>query len=153
MKLPANIVRFFSKKGSVIVSSISPDEHIHTSVKGVVGIEEEGKVYVIDLYHNETFKNLSANNRVTLTGIDEKSFVGFALQGTGKVISYADAASHVVLAWENAIVKRITDRMIKNIQDGIKTHKHHEALLPDVPRYVIEVSVDRIVNLSPPASV
>ena len=56
--LPKKIISFLTKQGYVIVSSVDPQGKIHSSAKGVVGIEEQGKVFLIDLFHARTYNNL-----------------------------------------------------------------------------------------------
>jgi len=42
--------------------------------------------------------------------------------------------------------------MIKSVQKGVKSAVHHEAELPVKPKYLIEMNVESIIDLSPPKS-
>ena len=41
-RISKEIIRFFVKQGFVIVSTIDKDGSIHTSAKGIVGVEKDG---------------------------------------------------------------------------------------------------------------
>ena len=152
IKIPNNIVKFLEKQGFVIVSSIDENGSIHCSAKGVVCVEPNGKIFVIDLYKNKTFKNLSKNHITSITAVDEKEFLGFTLQGTAKIVNNKDIKDTIVLKWENKIFNRISKRIKDSVQMQSKSIKHFEAYLPKKPSYLIEIDVKNIVNLSPPSS-
>jgi len=44
----------------------------------------------------------------------------------------------------------MSNRVSKGVQAGSKSSGHFEAELPQHPQYLIEVDVDKIVDLSPP---
>ena len=149
MKLPNNVIRFLGKQGLVIVSTLDAQGSIHCSAKGIVGIEKEGKVFVIDLYKSRTFKNLKRNLTASITAVDEHNFEGYTLQGIAKIVYREEIQDHIVKEWESQIVKRISTRIIKSIQSEKKTQSHFEAELPSQPKYLIEIDVKNIIDLSP----
>ncbi len=150
MKLSEDICSFFEKQGIVIVSSLEADKKVHCSIKSIVGIEEVGKIYIIDLYKNKTYKNLKLNPIVSITAIDEHSFKGYTMQGKAKIVVHTEIEDHIVNKWEEKIIRRISARMIKSIQKGVTSKIHHEAELPHKPKYLIEIDVEKIIDLSPP---
>ncbi len=150
MKLKREIVRLFEKQGFVIVSTIDDKGRIHCSAKGIVGIDEGGKVFVIDLYKYRTYKNLKKNSTVSITAVDENNFAGFTLQGDAKIVPREEIEEHIVQEWEKRIVRRISTRIIKSVQSDAKTRSHFEAELPTHPKYLIEIDVKNIIDLSPP---
>jgi len=150
MRLPENVYKFFVKQGYVIVSTLDEKGGIHCSAKGIVGIEAEGKVFIIDLYHHSTYHNLLKNNLVSITAVNEKEFTGYTLQGTAKIIPREDIQDHIVAKWEDAIIARISNRVQNSIQAGKKSDTHHEAHLPYHPKYLIEIDVENIIDLTPP---
>ena len=87
-------------------------------------------------------------NQEIITAIDEKHFKGYTLQGKAKIVPRKEIESHIVDKWEDKIIRRISKRMIESIQSGSKTREHHEAKLPKHPKYLIEIDVEKIVNLS-----
>jgi len=152
IELSDEIIKLFSKQGAIIISTIDTQKRIHCSVKGLVGIEKEGKVFVIDLYTGKTHRNLLENTTVSLTVVDEDRFMGFTLQGKAKLVSRADIKEHIVKEWENRIIQRVSKRMIASIQRGVTTKKHFEVHLPKHPQHLIEIDVERIIDLSPPSA-
>jgi len=151
MELPQKAVDCLEKQGIVIVSTLDEKGNIHCAVKGIVGIEKEGKVFVVDLFLNRTFRNLKRDSRVSITAVDERRFIGYTLQGKAKIVLSKDMKSHIVPEWENRIIQRITQRVVKNVQTGVKSKSPFEAGLPHSPKYLIEIDVEKIIDLSPPS--
>ncbi|MFC1666507.1 pyridoxamine 5'-phosphate oxidase family protein [Candidatus Omnitrophota bacterium] len=150
MKLSQRVIHFLEEKKVVIVSTLNAEGKIHCAVKGIVGIEQKGKVFLIDLYTHETFNNLRNNQTISITAVDEHKFQGYTLQGHARLIPRKEIHGHIVAEWERRILKRISTRMIKNIQASTKSKSHFEAELPSKPKYVIEIDVTDIIDLSPP---
>ena len=149
MKLPKDVMDFLEARGTVIVSTFDEQGRIHCSVKGLVGIEESGKILVIDLYLRRTFENLERNSAISLTAVDEQNFIGFTLQGKAKMVPQEEMQDQIIHRWGNRIVRRISDRVMRNLQANTMTSTHHEAVLPE-PKYLMEVEVENIIDLSPP---
>ncbi len=152
MELPNNVIHFFEKQRVVIVSTVDYKGRIHCAAKGIIGLEKSGQVFVIDLYHHNTFKNLSNNATVTITSVDENHFAGFSLQGKAKIVPREEIKGHIIEEWESRIVERISKRIMKSVQKGSTAKNHFESNLPLHPKYLIEVDVDHIINLAPPSN-
>jgi len=146
--LPESIIRFFNSQRFSIVSTIDKDGSPHNACKGIVDINKNGKVYLLDLYMAGTYENLKRNSRISITAVDEHKFKGYCLKGRAKIIAKDKVAKRILKLWENKITSRISHRLLKNIQ-GEKGHvAHPEALLPK-PEYLIAVDVNEIVDLIP----
>ncbi len=150
MELPDKVVSFLKKQSFVIVSTIDPDGRIHCSAKGIVGVHKEGRVFVIDLYHNKTYNNLKNDPRVSITQVDEHSFTGYTLSGQAKIVLKDDIHDDHIKEWEKRVLKRISERLIKSVRSGKVSSAHYEAQLPEEPKYLIEINVENIIDLSPP---
>lgn len=150
MKISDDAVHFLKNQSTVIVSTLTEKGEIHCSAKGIVGVVAEGKVFVIDLYRNRTYRNIKANPTVSITAINEHKFIGYTLQGKAKIVARKDIEEHIVKAWENKIIERISSRIIRSVQSGVKSQSHFEAELPHKPKYLIEIDVENIIDLSPP---
>jgi uncharacterized pyridoxamine 5'-phosphate oxidase family protein len=142
------IVGFLSKQKFVIVSTLDSDGSIHCSAKGIVGIEETGKVYLIDLYRSGTFRNLKNNPLVTLTAVNEHEFTGYSLKGKAKIVEREEIKDHIIKEWEERVIDRISQRVIKNIKKDKGSTKHPESRFPH-PQYLIEIDVKNIADLTP----
>ena len=147
-RLSPAIVQFFEKQGFVVASTLDKKRGIHASAKGIVGIEARGVIYLLDLYRQKTFQNLKRNSNISLVAVDEHAFRGYVLKGRAKVFKEKKFKRKIIEAWEERIVRRISRRIVKNIQQKKIRGYHPEALLPR-PEYLIKVEVDEIVDLTP----
>lgn len=146
--LSEEVIYFLKKQSYVIVSTISEDGTIQNACKGLVKVSEDGRVYLLDLYLGATYRNLKENPHISLTAADEHSFSGYCLKGKAKLIPREELSGDIIKSWEEAIVSRLTSRLLRNIR-GEKGHSAHpEALLPK-PKYMIMVEVDDVVDLTP----
>ncbi|MFC1623971.1 pyridoxamine 5'-phosphate oxidase family protein [Candidatus Omnitrophota bacterium] len=147
-RLNEGIIRFFHNQHYTIVTTIGKDGGPHTSCKGIVEIDKNGKVYLLDLYMEETYENLKRNPRISITAVDGHKFMGYSLKGIAKIVKREKLKSRTIKAWEDKITKRLSHRLLKNIR-GEKGHpRHPEALLPK-PEYLIAVEVKEIIDLTP----
>lgn len=147
-RLTDEIVNFFQDQGFVIVTTIDSNGYPNNSCKGLVEIDRDGHVYLLDLYHAKTRRNLETNPHVSITAIDEHRFIGYSLKGNARIVTQGEIKPHLVKAWEERIASRLTSRLLKNIR-GEKGHAAHpEALLPE-PKYMIAIDVEEVVDLTP----
>jgi general stress protein 26 len=147
-RLSADIAHFFKTQGCVIVSTIDNNGFTHTSCKGLVKIEEQGRVYLLDLYMGRTYENLKRDPHLSITAVDEHKFIGYCLKGEARLIHKHELAPEIIKAWEEKITSRLTKRLIKNLREEKGHPAHPEALLPN-PEYLIVVEVEEIVDLTP----
>ena len=146
--LTDRIIHFFENQGFVIVSTIGTNGIPHSSCKGIVQIQKEGRVYLLDLYKTKTYRNLQSNTNISITAVDEHKFEGYCLKGKAKIVDGRDLDLQTIKAWEEKIAGRITKRMIRNIREDKVITRHSEALLPR-PEYLIMMGVEEIVDLIP----
>lgn len=147
-RLPEEVIDFLHKQGFVVVSTIDKDGSAHSSCKGIVKINQNGRIYLLDLYKEKTYENLQHNSRITLTSVDEHRFRGFCLKGRAKIAREGKLSHHIIRAWEKRLTHRLTQRVLKNIR-GEKGHaRHPEALMPR-PEYMIMMEVKEVVDLTP----
>ncbi|HAJ57614.1 MAG TPA: hypothetical protein DCL35_07600 [Candidatus Omnitrophica bacterium] len=147
-KLNDEIVNFFYNQGCVIVSTIDENGYPSNACKGIVEIDNNGHVYLLDLYQAKTRSNLERDPHISITAIDEHKFVGYSLKGKARIVTQGEIRAHLAKAWEERITSRLTSRLLRNIR-GEKGHaRHPEALLPE-PQYLISIDVDEIVDLTP----
>jgi len=85
-KLSDAIIQFFRSQGCVIVSTIGKDGFPHSSCKGIIKINPNGRVYLLDLYRARTYENLKQNSRISITAIDEHKFIGYCLKGKAEML-------------------------------------------------------------------
>jgi predicted pyridoxine 5'-phosphate oxidase superfamily flavin-nucleotide-binding protein len=147
-EIPREIIRFFGSQRYAIVGTVGRDGTPHAACKGIVKMEAECRVFLFDLYTGNTSRNLKANPRMSITVVDEERFKGYCLKGTARLVKRAEIDPAMIEEWRGKISGRITHRIIRSIQ-GVKGHpRHPEALLP-VPKRLIVLDVDEIVDLTP----
>ena len=150
MKPDKDILNFFEKQDSVIVSTINVAGSIHCAVKGIVSTKEEEKIFLIDLYLRETFKNLKKNPTISITALDEHLFKGYTIQGEAEIIFRDKIHEEIFADWERRVVERISKRVSRSVGAGLQSRVHHEAHLPTHPQYLIKVTIKNVVDLRPP---
>jgi uncharacterized pyridoxamine 5'-phosphate oxidase family protein len=145
--LSSDIIHFLQRQGFVVVSTIDAQGNIHSVAKGIVGFEQS-KIYIIDLYRAHTYKNLQRNPTISITAIDEHQFIGYTFKGKAEIISQDKIEKNIIKKWEQRVVSRISERVVKSVKQD-KTAPHQpEALFP-YPQYLIVMSVEEIVDLAP----
>ena len=148
IKLEEKVVDFLMLQPYTIISSVEAKGLPHNSCKGIVQIDPKGLVYLLDLYHGSTSKNLKENASCAITAVNEHKFRGYCLKGKARLADDKDLTEELKEAWEKRVAKRITQRLLKNIS-GQKGHPEHpEALLPQ-PKYLIVMEVEEVVDLTP----
>jgi predicted pyridoxine 5'-phosphate oxidase superfamily flavin-nucleotide-binding protein len=150
MKLDDEIIHFLCRQHYTVISSVDKDGAVHNSCKGIVNIDQAGHIYLLDLYKQRTYENLKANSNISLTAVDEHKFKGYTLKGKAHIISEDKISPDIMAAWDKKISGRISHRILKNIK-GEKGHKSHPEVLLPRPEYIIEMRVDKIVDLTPHA--
>jgi len=148
MILSQDLIYFFNKQNFVIVSSLDGEGNINNSCKGLVQINKNGSIYLLDLYKKNTYHNLLKNRNISLTAVNEHSFQGYCLEGKARIVNIKVLKEDVIKLWENKLAARITQRVLNNIK-GKKGHwTHPEVLLPK-PEYLILMNVSKIIDLTP----
>ncbi|MFA5388201.1 MAG: pyridoxamine 5'-phosphate oxidase family protein [Candidatus Omnitrophota bacterium] len=148
INLPEGVIKFFNSQRFSIVSTIDKDGSPHNACKGMVDIEKDGRVYLLDLYRGKTFENLARNSSISVTAVDEHKFAGYCLKGKARMLDKEKIESRIIKLWEKKITGRISHRLLKNIKEEKGHVSHPEALLPK-PEYMILVDVEEVIDLMP----
>ncbi|MFA5115048.1 MAG: pyridoxamine 5'-phosphate oxidase family protein [Candidatus Omnitrophota bacterium] len=148
MKVPREVVHFFEEQGCVIVTSIDEKGRPHSACKGIVKIDPEGRFYLLDLYRAATYSNIRRNPRVSITAFNEHTFRGYCLKGKAKALARDNIEGSILKDWEDRIASRITQRVIRDIREEKTQSRHPEAFLPK-PTYMIAITVEQIIDLTP----
>ena len=150
MNIPEDLRHFLMKQHFVIVSTIDSDGNIHSSCKGIVDVELDGKIFLLDLYKARTLKNLKNDSRITLTVVDEHHFKGYAIVGKAEIVDKEKLTADMLHAWNKKVLKRISHRIVKHVTSDTqrKDNPLPETKFPE-PEYLIEVDVSKIINLAP----
>ena len=147
VSVSSDIIYFLQRQGFVIVSTIDLQGYIHSVAKGIAGLEES-KIYIIDLYRATTYKNLQANPTISITAVDERQFIGYTLKGKAEIIPREQIEEDIIKKWEEKVVARISQRVVRSVKEYKKAPHQPEARFPH-PQYLIVMSVEEIVDLAP----
>lgn len=147
-KLSKEIIYFFQNQSFTIVSTIDKRGRPHNSCKGLVKIEPDGHIYLLDLYKEKTFENLKQNPHISITAVEEHKFKGYCLKGRAKTIALDKLKPDILTAWEDKITSRITQRVLRNIR-GEKGHSSHPEIQLPKPEYLILMEVEKVIDLTP----
>ncbi|MCM8799428.1 MAG: pyridoxamine 5'-phosphate oxidase family protein [Candidatus Omnitrophica bacterium] len=147
MQIPKKVVDFLESRTFVIVSTLDKSGSIHNSCKGIVGIDKKGVIYLLDLYQAHTYRNLKSHPYISITAVDEHRFEGYCLKGKVELLKEDLIEPEIIRLWDKNIIRRITQRIIKNLKEEKSHVGHPEATFPQ-PRYLIKMEVERIVDLA-----
>lgn len=146
-KIPEPVIDFLRTQSFVVIASLDKNGFPHTSCKDIVKIDPEGQVYLVDVYHGLTAENIRRNPQVSISAVDEHKFIGYCLKGRALLIS-EDISQEIIKTWEDKITSRLAKRLLKNLS-GDKSSRHHpEASMP-LPKHIILIEVEDIVDLAP----
>jgi len=145
VELSRTVVNFFEKQQIVLVSTADKKGVINIAIKGIAKIESEGIIYIIDLYDGNTRLNLKDNPNITIASVNEEIFRGWQIKGIAKEHD-SQETQKILEHWDKKIVQRISNRIISNIKKKTKLD-HSEIHLPK-PKYIIEMKVTEIIDLS-----
>ena len=148
MNIPDDVENLLQKEHFIVISSLYKDKTVHTSAKGVIKVDLKGKIFILDLYKGKTYHNIKRNPHVTLTAINERNFRGYSIEGRAKIVRKETVPKSALKLWEEKITKRIARRIISHVKDERMERDIPEASFP-LPKYLIEVSVNKIVDLAP----
>jgi uncharacterized pyridoxamine 5'-phosphate oxidase family protein len=147
-RLNDDVMDFFKTPSFVIVTTIDPDGTPHDSCKDVVRLSRDGRIYLLDLYMRNTFRNLKSNPNMCVAGVDEHHFAGYCLKGIGRIIKIDELRVQVIKAWQKKVDSRIVTRILRNMKDERGHPAQPESLLPR-PEYMIVMDVSDIIDLTP----
>ncbi len=146
-KFPADVLHFFHSQGFVIVTTIDKNGQPHNACKGIVKILPRGRIYLLDLYHAGTYNNLTKNDRISVTAVDEHRFIGYSLEGSARIVQNEKIPSRIIAEWEKQLTARVAQRIIRNIHEQKGHPSHPESSFPK-PKYMIVMDVEKITDLS-----
>ena len=146
--IPAAIADFLQLQGFVIISSIDEQGFPHNSCKGIVRIDKRGEIYLIDVYHGLTCRNIKREPKISICAVDEHKFMGYCLKGKARIMPDDEISHEIIKFWEDNITSRLAKRLLKNLAEEKSRSHHPEASLPG-PKHLISVVVEEIVDLAP----
>ncbi|MFA5069496.1 MAG: pyridoxamine 5'-phosphate oxidase family protein [Candidatus Omnitrophota bacterium] len=148
MRISDEVAHFLNKQGYTVISTIDEYGYVHNSCKGIINIDVRGHIQLLDLYKQATHANLKRNPVISLTVVDEHKFIGYSLKGHARIMDKKDIQQDILKAWNKKISSRLSGRLMKNVKGDRGHAGHPEAILPE-PEYIIEMDVDKVIDLAP----
>lgn len=142
------VIDFLRTQDFVIVSSIDKNGFPHSSAKAMVKIIPAGKIYLVDVYSGVTSENIKHNQHISISALDEHKFIGYCLKGKAIKIPDNFMSQEMIKTWEENITARLAKRLLRNLSQDQGQRHHPEASLP-LPKQLIVLEVEKIVNLAP----
>jgi general stress protein 26 len=147
-ELTAEVLHFLKKQNFVIVATVDDNGIPHSSCKGMVDIDPQGKIYLLDLYTGHTYNNIKKRPQVNISAVDEHKFTGFCLKGEAHIVKEEELSEDIRKMWQDKIASRVSHRIIKKIH-GEKGHPAHPEILMPHPKYMIAMDVFDVIDLTP----
>lgn len=148
MILSQKVINFLKEQEFLTFATLNPRGKIHISIKGLIEVYPDGKLYILDLYHGRTYHNLKKNPWATVSAVDAHLFQGYALQGEAEIVNIENVDEDIHRKWEKNIARRVSRRLLRNVKRGVSSSKHPEASFPQ-PRYLILFRVKKVIDLAP----
>jgi len=119
----------------------------NVSLKGIIKFDaEEGIIYFLDLFCQNTEKNLKENRKIALAVVDHKNFKGFQFKGTAELIDSGVEFEQCKNEWHISKHNRFRERVNHNIRELFKDTAS-ELDLPE-PKYLVKIKVEEIIDLA-----
>jgi predicted pyridoxine 5'-phosphate oxidase superfamily flavin-nucleotide-binding protein len=123
VKISQEVQEFISGK-LAWVATATPDGVPNVTPKGTVKVLDDEHVLFADLFSLKTRANLENNPEVAVTVVDEKTFQGYQIKGTARLIDSGPLYTQVAEELKKAPME-----------------------LPP-PKYVVEITVNAVYNQS-----
>jgi predicted pyridoxine 5'-phosphate oxidase superfamily flavin-nucleotide-binding protein len=147
MQFSEDIISLLKNKSLANVATADKKDQPNVSLKGIVDFnEQEGTLYFLDLFCNNTRKNLQENEKVAITVVDYDNFLGYQFKGTVEIIDSGAEFEKYSFEWNLKKHNRFRDRINWNMSRFVKDTQS-ELDLPK-PKYLVKVTVNETINLA-----
>jgi len=139
------------------VATSKEDSDINIAIKAVIDFsDEEQKIYFLDMFKGTTRRNLQQHPKTTIAIADLKNFCAYQFKGSVSLIESGEIFEKYTANWnmekQNRFRERISQNLSKaligSLKDAISGEITDEFDLPK-PKYIIELTVEEIITLSP----
>lgn len=158
MSFTEDIQELLKREHIAYVSTVDPESNdINVSIKGIIDFDNENqKIFFLDMFKGVTRKNLLTHPKATIAIADLKNFCAYQFQGPVKMIDSGEVFDRYTANWNmvkqnrfrERVSQNLTSTIISSLSDAIKDKPADEYDLP-MPKYVIELSVEKTISLSP----
>jgi len=103
-------------------------------------------LYLVDYTMGQTYRNIKANPRVSISVSDMETLSGFKMTGAVKILTQGPVYAKIYSRFEQKTVDLSVKRVIKGIRES-KSHKHFEAGIPSAV-VIYQINVKELTEIN-----
>ncbi|MFA5092590.1 MAG: pyridoxamine 5'-phosphate oxidase family protein [Candidatus Omnitrophota bacterium] len=142
-----NVVKtLIESKEFISVATCGSDNRPNGAPKFLLKVDSS-YIYLVDYIIGQTFRNLKANPRVSLSFFDIHTLVGYQINGRVEIIESGQEYDLALQDLERKEINLSATRIIDGIVQG-KTHKAYEITVSE-QFVILKVKVEEVVQIHP----
>lgn len=115
----------------VFVASCGKNGKPNCAPKMLVDVMKPNKIFFIDYKFTKTFSNLSRNQWVSMSFMNDKLFKGYRLTGRCRIIRSGRDFEKAKKEWGRKLISYEAARMVERIKGGFSSRQAENLLPPD----------------------
>ncbi len=101
----------------------------NSAAKLLVGVLAPNRVYFLDYTHTQTYTNVTANPRLSISFMDDAAFTGYRMTGAAESLTSGSEYEEACKSWEKRLIAYEADRIVRRLMGQYST-KESENTLP-----------------------
>ncbi len=130
----------------ISVASCDLDARPNAAPKFLLKVEAS-HIYLVDYVLGQTFRNLAANPRVSLSFLDNNTLMGYQINGNVEIIDSGPEYDSALKDLERKQIDLSATRIIDGVMKG-KAHKAYEMAAAE-QAVILKIKVEEIVQIHP----
>lgn len=130
----------------ISVASCDLDARPNAAPKFLLKVEAS-HIYLVDYVLGQTFRNLQANPRVSLSFLDNTTLMGYQINGNVEIIDSGQEYDSALKDLERKQIDLSATRIIDGVMKG-KVHKAYEMAAAE-QFVILKIKVEEIVQIHP----
>lgn len=130
----------------ISVASCDLDARPNAAPKFLLKVEAS-HIYLVDYVLGQTFRNLQANPRVSLSFLDNNTLMGYQINGNVEIIDSGQEYDSALKDLERKQIDLSATRIIDGVMKG-KVHKAYEMAAAE-QFVILKIKVEEIVQIHP----
>ncbi|MDD5466012.1 MAG: pyridoxamine 5'-phosphate oxidase family protein [Candidatus Omnitrophica bacterium] len=140
------IKALIESRGFISTASCDLDARPNAAPKFLLKVEAS-HIYLVDYVIGQTFRNLAANPRVSLSFLDNNTLMGYQINGTVEIIDSGPEYEAALSDLERKEIDLSATRIIDGVMKG-QSHNAYE-LAASEQFVILKVKVEEIVQIHP----
>ncbi len=114
----------------IFVGSADKTGKPNCAPKMLIDVVKPNKVFYLDYKSLRTYSNILQNQRLSVSFMDDRSFMGFRLNGTCRLVQSGPEFKAAEEKWHQRVAAHEAARMVERLKGNFST-REAEATLPD----------------------